>query len=222
MRLIVFDCDGTLVDSQKSIMRGIETAWQSLGKSPPKLSEVLKIIGLPLKQAIETLCPLATAPEVDKMCKAYMDTFKTNEVKSDEEMLYTHVIETLNILNNKDTILAIITGKSKKGLDKVIERQGFKKLFSITKSADCGPGKPNPKVLFDVIDEAAVEINNVVMIGDTTFDIEMGKNANVKTIGVSFGYHTIAELNGVGADIVVDKFSEIPNAIDSLLNKDNG
>ncbi|MGB1360870.1 MAG: HAD-IA family hydrolase [Alphaproteobacteria bacterium] len=220
MRLIVFDCDGTLVDSQKGIMRGIETAWSEFGLEIPKLSSVLQIIGLSLEDAVAVLEPNLDKETQNKLVETYINVFKNSGgVKDEEEILFDDVKETLQTLNTENTVMAVLTGKSRGGLMATYEKQNIGDFFVISKTADCGPGKPNPHTLNEIITETGVDINRVVMIGDTTHDILTAKNGNIKSIGVSFGYHSVDELNSAGADIIVDKFNELPNAIAKLIGE---
>ena len=218
MRFIVFDCDGTLVDSQQAIMRGMKTAWQAEGLKPPLLSDVLNIVGLPLLDAVSVLNPQGDLEQNTRLKNSYLDTFSDEGVDAEtEEVLFSEVVETLKILNSGDTVMAIITGKGRHGLRKTMERQGLNVFFPITKTADCGAGKPNPQVLLEAMEEAGADATNTVIIGDTTYDILMGKNAKIKSIGVSYGYHSVVDLKNAGANMIVDNFSELPKAIDMVL-----
>ena len=218
MRFIIFDCDGTLVDSQKAIMRGIHTAWLVEGLTPPLLSDVLNIIGLPLLKAIEVLNPQGDDAQNSRLEQGFFNTFNNAEVAvEEEEPLYHGVIETLQALKKTGALLAVITGKGRHGLRKVFDRHNLHDLFVVTKTADCGAGKPNPQVLLDAMDEVGADKTNSVIIGDTTYDILMGKNAGIKSIGVSFGYHSVADLKEAGAELIVDAFTDLPNAIDKIL-----
>jgi len=218
MRLIIFDCDGTLVDSQKSIMSAIVTAWEGFGLNPPKLSSVLQVIGLTIQDSVRVLEPNLNENDYGKLEKEFYSAFvNLNEQEKIEEELFPNVVETLNVLNDDKSYLAVLTGKGKLGLQNTLKNKNIGQYFIATKTSDCGPGKPNPQTMNELIAELGVEKENVVMIGDTTHDILTAKNAGVKSIGVSFGYHSVNELVNAGADEIVDDFSNLPSVIDTLL-----
>ncbi len=218
MRLIIFDCDGTLVDSQKSIMNAIVTAWEGFGLNPPKLSSVLQVIGLTIQDSVRVLEPNLNENDYGKLEKEFYSAFvNLNEQAKIEEELFPNVVETLNVLNDDKSYLAVLTGKGKLGLQNTFKNKNIGEYFISTKTSDCGPGKPNPQTMNELIAELGVEKENVVMIGDTTHDILTAKNAGVKSIGVSFGYHSVSELVNAGADEIVDDFSNLPSVIDTLL-----
>lgn len=218
MRLIIFDCDGTLVDSQKSIMNAIVTAWESFGLNPPKLSSVLQAIGLTIQDSVRVLEPDLNENDYGKLEKEFYSAFvNLNEQAKIEEELFPNVVETLNVLNDDKSYLAVLTGKGKLGLQNTFKNKNIGEYFIATKTSDCGPGKPNPQTMNELIAELGVEKESVVMIGDTTHDILTAKNAGVKSIGVSFGYHSVGELVKAGANEIVDDFSNLPSVIDTLL-----
>ena len=218
MRFIIFDCDGTLVDSQKAIMRGIHTAWLAEGLTPPLLSDVVNTIGLPLLEVIKVLNPQGNDAQNSRLEKGFFKTFDDTKIITEkEEPLYDGVIETLQTLKKTGALLAVVTGKGRRGLGKVLDRHNLHDLFVVTKTADCGAGKPNPQVLLEAMDEVGADKTNSVIIGDTTYDILMGKNAGIKSVGVSFGYHSVADLKEAGAELIVDAFTDLPNAIDKVL-----
>jgi len=218
MRLIIFDCDGTLVDSQKSIMNAIVTAWESFGLNPPKLSSVLQVIGLTIQDSVRVLEPDLNENDYGKLEKEFYSAFvNLNEQAKIEEELFPNVVETLNVLNDDKSYLAVLTGKGKLGLQNTFKNKNIGEYFIATKTSDCGPGKPNPQTMNELIAELGVEKESVVMIGDTTHDILTAKNAGVKSIGVSFGYHSVGELVKAGANEIVDDFSNLPSVIDTLL-----
>jgi len=218
MRLIIFDCDGTLVDSQKSIMKAIVIAWENFGLNPPKLSSVLRIIGLSIQDSIRMLEPNLNEKQYEELEKELYNAFvKINEQTKIEEELFPNVVETLNVLNDDKTYLAVLTGKGRLGLQNTFKNQNIGEYFIATKTSDCGPGKPNPQTMNELIVELGVEKESVVMIGDTTHDILTAKNAFVKSIGVSFGYHSAGELVQAGANQIVNDFSNLPTVIDTLL-----
>ncbi len=220
MRFIVFDCDGTLVNSQQELMQGIRMAWNAEGLSAPLLSSVLSIVGLPLDEAILSLNPKGGEEQNTRLKLAYLNAFSENIFDTEtDEVLYDGVIETLQTINTDNTLMAIVTGRGRQGLQKVLDRHDLGKFFAITKTADCGAGKSNPQVLLEAMAEVGADKKNTIIIGDTIHDIEMGNNAKIKSIGVSFGYHSVDDLKNAGASIIVDDFSYLPQAINTILEE---
>ena len=220
MRFIVFDCDGTIVNSRNTTVRLIENVWRAQGLIPPKEEEILTVTALPLEEAVRYLCPTKDKHVVEKLiqtCHEYMIDKKV--AQGEQEVLFEGVVETLKTLKTKDTILAIITGKSRKGLEQILQNHNLKQFFTLTKTADCGPSKPNPTVLLEAIEEIGAEKQQTVFIGDTIYDMQMAKNAHVKSIGVSFGYHSVEALKTNGAFAIVEAFSHLPNAIYQVLQE---
>jgi phosphoglycolate phosphatase len=117
--------------------------------------------------------------------------------------------------------LAVATGKSRRGLDATLARHGLEGRFMALKTADDGPGKPNPHMLLDAMAETGVTPDSTVMIGDTVFDIEMASNAQVRSIGVSWGYHDPDELRAAGAAGVIDEFGELADMTAMLFGGEN-
>ncbi len=218
MRLIALDFDGTLADSKHSIMYAVKLACQDMGIVPPKLSEVMQLTGLKLEDAVAHFQPNVTMAVKQAWMEKfvyYMDVHKDKNMPP--EVLFDNVIPTLDILNDDDTFLAIITGKGRAGLNLSLQTHNLGTYFVVIKTADDGMGKPHPQILFDTMEQLGVHPWETVMVGDTSFDILMGKNAGTKTIGVSYGNHTVPQLQNAGADIIIDSFDALPQAVNQLL-----
>lgn len=218
MRLIALDFDGTLADSKHNIMYAVHKACQAMGVPTPNLSQVMQLTGLKLEDAMKRLNPNITPTEqtawIQKFCH-YAE--QQNDAHMPPEVLFANVINTLDILNDDNTFLAVVTGKGRNSLNISMRTHNLADYFVVTKTADDGPGKPNPTVLLDAMHELGVNPCDTVMVGDTTFDILTGKNAGTKTIGVSYGNHTVAQLTNAGADIIIDTIAELPPAINKVL-----
>ncbi len=212
---MVFDCDGTLVDSRHSITDAMCAAFSSSGFEPPSSRSVRRQIGLPLLAAVENLLPGADENTHTDMVKKYRAEFsglrRRGEVK---EPLFPDVQGVLNSLKDSGWLLGVATGKSMKGLVSTLERHRLMDIFFTLQTADIAPGKPHPAMMLRAMDEAGV--NSAVMVGDTTYDIEMARSAGALAIGVSWGYHDPAELRAAGADAVADRFADLPAIIESL------
>jgi len=217
LRLVIFDVDGTLVDSQAEIMAAMTQAFASERLPMLDRPTVLSIVGLSLAEAFAVLCPNSESAQQTRMVQAYKDAF--NDLRgaggnAELSPMFDGALAALHLLHAQDdTLLAVATGKSKRGLDKMIERHGLEGLFVSQQVADFHPSKPHPAMVLTALSETGVDAGRAVMLGDTTYDMDMGRSAGVGTIGVSWGYHKVADLN---ADIVIDSFSELPDAIDKL------
>ncbi len=217
MRLVIFDVDGTLVDSQAEIMAAMTQAFASEALPMLDRQTVLSIVGLSLTEAFAVLCPNSELAQQTRLVQAYKDAF--NDLrgagsKAELSPMFDGALDALQMLHAQDdTLLAVATGKSKRGLDKMIERHGLEGLFISQQVADFHPSKPHPAMVLAALSETGVDAGRAVMLGDTTYDMDMGRAAGVGTIGVSWGYHDVASLN---ADLVIDSFAALPAAIDNL------
>ena len=215
--LAVFDCDGTLVDSQHNIVAAMAEAWRAFGLEPPVGGAVRRVVGLPLVDAIAMLFPDGERRDHIALSDLYKDAFRTLRQQPDHhEPLYPGAVETLNILEANDVLLAVATGKSRRGLVATLDRHGLAERFTVLKTADDAPGKPNPHMLLAAMKETGATPETTVMIGDTVFDIEMAVNAQTPAIGVSWGYHDPAELVSAGASEIVDRFGDVIQAVTGI------
>jgi phosphoglycolate phosphatase len=217
-RLAVFDCDGTLVDSQANICRAMELAFDSARLVPPDRAAIRRIVGLSLVEAVARL-----APEVDPgLHAAVADDYKrhframrTGGGLADEP-LFDGVAEALDRLAADGWLLGVATGKSDRGLALILEHHGLTDRFVTLQTGDRHPSKPHPSMLQLAMAEAGAAPQDTVMIGDTSFDIAMAAAAGVHPIGVAWGYHTVAELRAAGAHDVLDHASALPSLADAL------
>jgi len=218
LQLVVFDCDGTLVDSQNSIVAAMAGAWAAAGRSdPPPIHAVRRVVGLPLVDAIAQLLPEADETAHADLAQAYKSAFRANlSQRGFHEPLYPGVRDVLNILQEAGALLGIATGKGRVGLDLTLEYHGLEERFSTLQTSDIAPGKPSPEMLYRAMRETGAAPENTVMIGDTSFDILMARNAGVTAVGVSWGYHESKELTSAGAHHVIDQFDELPAALTRL------
>ncbi len=210
-RLAVFDCDGTLVDSQHNIAAAMTTAFRAHGLAAPDPAAVRNVVGLHLSEAICRLLPEARVNIAQAVCQSYIDAFRVLRDRHDhEEPLYPGVVAALDKLEHSNTILAIATGKSRRGLEVTLDRHGLRDRFVVLKTADDGPGKPDPRILIDAIAEAGSAPDQTVMIGDTVYDVAMARSAKAYAVGVSWGYHSPHDLQAAGAHHVASDFGELP------------
>lgn len=217
-RLALFDCDGTLVDSQFSIIDAMTTAWGEHGLGVPDPMAVRRIVGLSLVEAVAALLPGRTDTFHVAVAESYKAAFSASRQRGEvDEPLFPGILETLDALEGAGVLLGVATGKSRRGLDAVLKGHGLTGRFVTLQTADSGPGKPHPHMVHRALaDTGAVEAGTV-MIGDTTYDIQMARSARVASVGVSWGYHPVAELTAAGANRIVHRGREVADAVLGLL-----
>lgn len=209
LRLVVFDCDGTLVDSQNTIIAAMTAAWTAHGMRPPSPASVRRVVGLPLEVAIARLAPTQPSDRVARMADAYRDAhFKLLARPDFDEPLYPGVHDVLRALAAAGALLGVATGKGRRGLASTLDRHGLTSKFVTLQTSDRARGKPDPDMLLKAMAETGVRPSNTVMVGDTVYDMEMAANAGVGAVGVSWGYHEPRELATAGAIAVIESFSE--------------
>ena len=218
-KLILFDCDGTLVDSQHMIVATMTEAFVKLGHAPPDKAGVLSIIGLSLPEAIGRLDPGLDAVTVGLVADAYRDTYQAMKFRLAETApLYPGALDALRTLAARDDILlGVVTGKSRRGLDAILETHGLTSLFAVLRTADDGPSKPHPFMVVDAVAALGGDVSRAVVIGDTGFDMLMARAAGAFALGVTWGYNGRDELTQAGAQVLANSFSEVPALVTELL-----
>lgn len=215
VKLIVFDCDGTLVDSQHAIIEAMRQAFVARDLAPPSGASVRRIVGLSLPLAMAALHPGGDPDAHARLVDAYRAAFMTlRAAPSHREPLFVGAREAIETLGAAGYLLGIATGKSRRGLRATLDRTGLAARFITLQTADDAPSKPHPAMLERAMDEAGVEAAETVLVGDTTFDIEMAVAAGARALGVGWGYHEPGELLASGADAVVASFAELVETID--------
>jgi phosphoglycolate phosphatase len=219
-RLAVFDCDGTLVDSQHVIASCMASAFASEELAAPAPASVRRVIGLPLPECVARLAPDSDAGRRARLVEAYKATFFTIRQRPDHhEPLFDGARAVLDELEESGWLLAVATGKSRRGLLAVLARHGLDARFVSLQTADDGPGKPDPGMLLRAMDATGASAADTVMIGDTSFDMLMAANAGVAGIAVSWGYHPPAELVAAGAAVVAENFAQIPGLVHRIAGR---
>ncbi len=217
MRLIVFDLDGTLIDSGAFITNVIRDAFVAENLSPPSDQDARSIIGLSLETAMERLSGLA-GPARERLVTAYRRIYHQSALRQGNQPLFAGVHAMLDTLYAHDgTLMAIATGKSRAGLEHVLDMHGIRDRFVTLETADNHPSKPDPEMLVTAMNVAGVAPDHTVMVGDTSYDMEMARNAGCFALGVTWGYHRPQVLRQAGAHALVVNVGNLDAAINSLV-----
>jgi phosphoglycolate phosphatase len=209
-KLIIFDCDGTLVDSQANIIMAMNDSFARHNLMMPDPNAVRRIVGLSLVEAVQVLLPQAETDFQVSVAQDYKNAFhRLRGAGMVEEPLYPGTREIIENLYNQGYALGVATGKSDRGLAIILKTHGLTDYFCTLQTADRHPSKPHPSMIIEAMRVADAQPDSTVMIGDTTFDIEMAVNANVHAVGVNWGYHAPDELHASGAHAVIAEFSEL-------------
>lgn len=216
LKLVVFDVDGTLVDSQGDILASMQIAFDGAGLALPDRAQVLSIVGLSLPQAMARLVPDATDALIETLVSGYKNGYFERRKTSGHAPLYPGIAALLTKLGQYDNLLlGIATGKSRRGLDALLDGLDLPVRFVTTQVADDHPSKPHPAMLQAALMESGVEAADAVMIGDTSYDMDMAQAAGLKSIAVGWGYHTAAALSG--ANVLVHDAMALEQAISQQL-----
>lgn len=214
-RLAVFDCDGTLVDSQANICRAMEEAFAIAGRTAPDRMAIRRIVGLSLVEAVRTLLPDDDDALHRRMATDYKDAYYRMRTTGalDYETLFDGMPAVLAQLIDDGWRLGVATGKSDRGLAHVLAQHGIADRFVTLQTADRHPSKPDPAMLIAAMAEAGATAADTVMIGDTSFDMAMARAATVRAVGVAWGYHHADELTASGADVVAMRVADLPGLL---------
>jgi phosphoglycolate phosphatase len=211
VRLIVFDCDGTLVDSQHLITEAMGVAFADNGLPAPARSQVLRHIGLSVAEAVAGIAETEDEALILGLATAYKTAFSgLRQRPSFTEPFFPGAREAVEQLaRDERVLLGIATGKSRRGLDLLLQREELAYAFATLQTADDAPSKPHPEMLLRAMSETGARPADTVMVGDTSYDMAMARNAGVTGIGVAWGYHTGPELTEAGAIAVVEEWGQL-------------
>jgi phosphoglycolate phosphatase len=209
-RLAIFDCDGTLVDSQQNICLAMERCFAAAGLPPPNRERTRSVVGLSLIEAMGAMLPTADPGRHVALAEEYKIVFQAMRAEGlVEEPLYDGMSELIDRLEASGWLLGIATGKSDRGVALCLETHGLGGRFATPQTADRHPSKPHPSMIEQAMAEAGAEAATTVMIGDTGYDMAMARAAGVTAIGVAWGYHNSEQLRRAGAHHIAAHPSEI-------------
>ena len=215
LKLAIWDMDGTLVDSREVIQTAMERAFVKLGLAPPPYDETRQTIGLSLDVALRQLAP--DPDDIPGLVDAYRDAFIAHRGEPDfKEPLFDGAIETLERLANENWLIAMATGKRHAGIRAVFKMHPLAQYFDTIWCAEDGPGKPDPFMCEQAMNAVGAEPHQSLIIGDAIFDIQMGRNAGIHTLGVSWGFGEAHELEAVGAHEVHHDFAGLNAGLDAF------
>ncbi|HRO12899.1 HAD-IA family hydrolase [Amaricoccus sp.] len=217
LELVVFDVDGTLVDSQHHILAAMRFAFGRAGLPLPARETALGVVGLSLPQAMAALVPHLAPAEVEAIVADYRASFTEERARGQGvPPLYPGARAALERLAARpETLIGVATGKARRGLDHILAGHGLAHFVVTAQTADDHPSKPHPSMLLRALAETGVEAGRAVMVGDTEFDIAMGRAAGMATVGVAWGYHARARL--AAADAIIESFDALDGALDGAL-----
>lgn len=217
LKLVVFDCDGTLVDSQYMIVAAMEQAFGAHGRRLDDPQSVRRVVGLSLPEAVARLMPGEDLALILAVAESYKAAYGELRASGGQEPLYPGAREAVLNLRDAGYLLGVATGKSRRGLHAVLERHDLRACFLTLQTADDAPGKPHPAMLEQAMSAVGVAAAETIMIGDTSYDMLMARAAGTKALGVAWGYHERAELSAAGAAAVVEDRAALTLAVHRLL-----
>lgn len=215
LKLAIWDLDGTIVDSRQIIQNAMVRAFEAHDLAPPEYDDTRKVVGLGLEQACDILAPGLTPEKLPGLVESYRTAFI--EIRAEGqgfEPLYADAKATVERLANEGWLLAIATGKARRGIQAFYEQHQMQDLFDTSWCADDGPGKPNPFMCEQAMAALGAEPHQTLIIGDAVHDMRMGLNAGIHTLGVSWGFGTTDELEAVGAHEVHHDFESLNARLD--------
>jgi len=206
-KLVIFDWDGTLMDSVDRIVYSMQASAIALSFEPPSYNQAKQIIGLSLPKAIQTLFPNADEEQVQILMAQYKHQYV--EVNTTPTPLFNNALELLTQLKKENKLLAVATGKARAGLQRVWQVSDTEHFFIASRCADECASKPDPDMINSLLNELNIKKHEAVMIGDTSFDLEMAQRAGVDSIGVTYGVHDTEVLSKYQPKVIVDSLAEL-------------
>jgi phosphoglycolate phosphatase len=206
VQFIVFDWDGTLMDSETQIVSCLHGSIADLGLPPMSDDTVKNVIGLGLREAVEVLIP----GHDERLRQAFVEAYRRHWYASDGSSLFEGAREVLDTLRERDFRLGVATGKARRGLARVLEQTGLTGYFDATRCADETASKPHPRMLLELMDELGMTASQTLMVGDTEYDMEMATNAGAGKVAVRSGVHSEARLCRHAPLVCLDRVDGLP------------
>lgn len=206
-QLIVFDWDGTLMDSVGRIVSSMQHTARRLDLQVPSEQAVRDIIGISLLPAIDRLFGQLEAQQLERFMQVYRQQYVYDDPTPSP--LFAGAHELLTSLRSQGFQLAVATGKARHGLERVWRETNSAHYFDFSRCADESESKPHPKMLHDLTQQAGVTVQQALMVGDSIHDMQMAQRANMAAVGVSFGAHDAAQLSAHGARAVIDRLEQL-------------
>ena len=220
LKLAIWDMDGTIVDSREVIQSAMVRSFETVGLTPPDYNDTRKTIGLGLREACHILAPGVSDEKLSDLVETYRNAFVALRAEGQGfEPLYDGARETVQRLANDGWLLAIATGKARRGVESFFEQHEMRHFFDTTWCADDGPGKPHPFMCDEAMKAVGAEPHQSLIIGDAIHDIRMGLNAGIHTLGVSWGFGEAQELSEVGAHEVHHDFATLNTSLDAFAER---
>ncbi|MEQ1726479.1 MAG: HAD-IA family hydrolase [Sphingopyxis sp.] len=221
LKLALFDCDGTLADSQHAVVAGMRDAFAACALPCPADGAIRTAIGLSLPRLIATLTPDADADQQSALVDAYREAYFAHRAAAgaSPEPLYDGIAACLDTLSAQGWQLGIATGKSQRGLVRLLDAHGILDRFVTLQSADHHASKPDPAMVMAAMAQTLTAPAHTVVIGDTSFDMMMARSAGAHALGVGWGYHPVAELSAAGAHAIAQTPAAIPDALARLIGE---
>lgn len=216
IRVVIFDWDGTLVDSESHIVSSITRASEAMNLPPLSYDRKKQIIGLGMREALLELYPGLKEAEIEQMRQHYSGHFFSRATNSLD--LFPGVFDTLSELRRRGFNMAVATGKSRNGLSKALKSSGLGPFFDIERCADETRSKPDPQMLKEIADFYSLDFNEMLMVGDTTYDLQMANAVGMPSVAVSYGVHAVEDLEGHAPLHIIDALPELLKT-DYLNNK---
>jgi len=206
-KLIVFDWDGTLMDSVDRIVSSMQAAAKFASLSIPSNEQAKQIIGLSMPKVVEELFPYRTQAQEKLLVEHYKHQYK--ELSIVPTPMFNNAIELLGKLRQHNKLLAVATGKGRAGLDRVMQETKTEHLFHASRCANDAISKPDPQMLFSLLDELNISSSEAIMIGDTSHDLQMAQSANIDSIGITHGVHDASTLSLYGPKAIVNSLVQL-------------
>ena len=217
IKLAIFDCDGTLVDSGATIRSALEQAFEVHGLSCPPVEVTRKVIGLSLMESMAVLVPDGDHASLTRTYKEAF--FAMRGAGQVEEPLFEGIVELLDELEVGNWLLGVATGKSDRGLKHCLESHGLGGRFVTLQTADRNPSKPHPAMALAAMSEAGAEPGQTIFVGDTGWDMGCARGAGVGAIGAGWGYHEVEELTAEGAHGVAKSPRDVVALADAWIGR---